>query len=115
VDDAVKLAEPEKSPANPDKVRKLKTALNVKELALPTVLFSADKGYALAVSEEIKLPQEKPTDPARGVLLITLRKNKDGAWLVRDIDVRSAEEAAKRIEDAKKAFADAKELPPTKS
>lgn len=115
VDAAVKLAEPEKSSADPDKIRRLKAGLDIKAPALPTVLFSDDKGYALAVSEEVKLPQKKPTDPARGVLLIAVRKNTDGEWRVRDVDVRSAEEAAKRVEEAKKAFADAKELPPTKS
>lgn len=115
VDAAVKLAEPEKSPADPDKIRRLKAGLDVKTLAIPTVIFSDDKGYALAVSEEVKLPQKKPTDPARGVLLVAVRKTKDGAWRVRDVDVLSAAEAAKRIEEAKKAFADAKELPPTKS
>jgi hypothetical protein len=47
--------------------------------------------------------------------LLTLRKTKDGGWLIKDIDLRPADEAATRIKDAKKKYDDAKEIAPTKS
>lgn len=113
-EEAIKFAVPEKAAADPAEVRKLKV-FDATKIALPTVVASDKKGYALAVSEEIKFPQKKPTDPARGVLIVKLQKNKDGVWQVRDLDARPAEEAAKRVKEAKEVFEDAKELPPMKS
>ncbi len=114
-DDAVKLAEEGKSPARPDSVKKLKELIGANALALPTVLFSDKNAYALAVSAPIKLAKPQPDGSDRGCLLFTLKQTKDGTWLVKDVDLRSADEAATRVKEAKKAHDDAKELPPTKS
>jgi hypothetical protein len=114
-EEAAKLGREGQGPSRPEKVREIKKATGVARLALPTVLVSEKKGYALAVSEEVKFPTTKPGEPQSGVIILTLKKNKDGAWRVKDIDARDTKEAAKRVEEAKKKFADAKELPPTKS
>jgi hypothetical protein len=108
-DDAVKLAEEGKSPAKPESVKKLKEIINANTLALPQVVFSDKGNYALAVSDPIKLPKPLPDGTDRGCLLLTLKKTKDG-WLIKDIDLRSADEAATRIKDAKKNYDDAKEI-----
>lgn len=114
-DDAVKFAKEGKSPAKPKTVSKLAELVGAKKLALPTVLLSDKKGYAIAVSEEFPYTKKMPDGAERGVLCITLEKNKDGVWLVKDLDLRSATEAAELLKKAKKLFEDGKELPPTKS
>lgn len=114
-DDAAKLVEEGKSPAKPENVKKLKELVGANALALPTVLVSDKGGYALAVSDAIKLPKARPDGADRGCLLLTLKKTKDGPWLLKDIDVRSADEAAARVKDAKEKYDDAKELPATKA
>ncbi len=113
--DAVRFAEDGKSPAKPESVKKLREVINANALALPTVLFRDKNGYALAVSEPIKLPKPLPDGTDRGCLLFTLKKSKDGVWLIKDIDVRSVDEAATRVKEAKNAHDDAKEIAPTKS
>ena len=96
-DDAVKFAEAGKSPAKPESVMKFKELIGADAIALPTVLFSDKNGYALAVSNAIKLPKALPDGTDRGCLLFTLKKTKDGVWLIKDIDLRSADEAAMRV------------------
>ena len=114
-EDAVKLAEPGKSTGNPDKVKKFKAGIGVERLALPMVFYSDKKGFALAVSEEIKFPQKKPTDLDRGVIVVTLKRNKDGVWQVNDLDARTSKDAEGLLEKAKKLVEDGKELPSPKS
>jgi hypothetical protein len=114
-DDAVRLAVEGTASANPDKVRKYRAALGVAKLAFPTVLFSAEKGVALVVSEEIPFPKTDNNDLDRGVVLITLKKNKDGVWQVKDVDARKKDEADALLKKARELLKDAKDLPPTKS
>jgi hypothetical protein len=114
-EDAIKFAQDGKSTGNPKKVREFKDGIGVGKLALPKVYFSDKKGYALAVSEEINFPQEKPNDLARGVIIVTLKRNKDGVWQVNDLDSRTAKDAARLLEKAAKALDDWKEIPNPKS
>lgn len=114
-EEAAKLGQEGKSTARPEKVREIKQVLKAEKLALLTVLVSEKKGYALAVSEEVKFPRKGSGPPESGVLIVTLVKNKDGTWQVKDIDARDRKEAEKRVEEAKKRYDDAKELPPTKA
>src|SRR3954471_6186162 len=53
-EDAAKFAEEGKSPSRPESVKELRKVVAATQLALPTVLFSDKKGFALAVSDEIK-------------------------------------------------------------
>ena len=85
------------------------------KLAFPTVLFSDEKGVALAVSEEIPFPKQDANDLDRGVVIVTLKKNKDGVWQVGDIDARKKAEADAMLKKARELFKDAKDIPPTKS
>lgn len=114
-DDATKFAEDGKSTAKPESARKLKEYIKADALALPTVLISDKGNYALAVSDIIKLPKPRPDGAEHGCLLFALKKTKDGKWVLKDIDVRSANEAATLVKEMKKAYDDAKELPSTKS
>ncbi len=113
-EEAVKFAEDGKSTGNPEKVRKFKAVIGVEKLPLPTVFFSDKKGFALAVSDEIPFPK-KAGDLDRGVIVITLKKNKDGVWQVNDLDARSSKDAMGLLEKAKKLVDDGKELPSPKS
>ena len=101
--------------AEPENARKLKELITAKSLALPTVLVSDKRGYAMAVSAPVALPEEPSGGADRGCLIFTLKKAKDGKWVLKDIGVRSADEAAKRVKELKKADANAKGLPATKS
>lgn|GEM_PF-6511318 len=114
-DDAVKFAKEGKSPAKPATAKKLAELVGANKLTLPTVLLSDKKGYAIAVSEEFQYSKKLPDGSERGVLRITLEKSKDGVWLVKDLDVGPATEAAELLKKAKKLFEDGKELLPTKS
>lgn len=114
-EEAAKLGREGKSPSRPEKVREIKKVTGAEKLALPRVLVSEKMGYALAVSEEAKFPRKGSGAPEGGVIVLTLKRNKDGAWRVNDIDARGKKEAEALVEKAKKAFEDAKELPPTKS
>jgi hypothetical protein len=114
-EEAARLGQEGQGPSRPQKVKEIKRELGVERLALPTVLVSEKKGYAMAVSDEVKFPKNKPTEPQSGVLILTLKKDKDGAWRVKDIDARGKKEAEKRAGEVKKNYDDAKELPPTKS
>jgi hypothetical protein len=114
-EEAAKLGLEGKSPSRAEKVKEIKMATGAEKLELPTVLVSEKKGYALAVSKEVKFPNAKPDRPQSGVIILTLEKNKDGAWRVRDIDGRDKKEGEKRLEEMKKVLKDWKELPPTKA
>lgn len=114
-EEAAKLGLAGKSPSRAEKVGEIKKATGAEKLSLPTVLFSEKEGHALAVSEEVQFPNNKPDRPRSGVIILTLQKDKAGAWKVKDIDARAKKEADGLLEKAKKAFEDPKELPPTKS
>ena len=113
-DEAIKYALEGRSTAKPETIRKLREIVAGQKLALPTVLFSDKKGYALAVTDEIAVPKEA-NQANRGVLVFTLKKNADGVWQVKDIDIRGAKEAEEEVKKAKKLFEDGKEIPPSKS
>ena len=54
-------------------------------------------------------------DLDRGVIVITLKKNKDGVWQVKDIDARAKDEADALLKKARELLDDEKDIPPTKS
>ena len=114
-DDAVKLAAEGQSTAKPKKIEEFKDGVGKDKLALPTVLFSDAKKYALAVSDPLKLTKANPdgTQP-EGVLVFVLVKRGDD-WRVKDIDFRDTEKAKKLVEDMKKLMPDATELKPKKA
>ncbi|QJW96550.1 hypothetical protein [Frigoriglobus tundricola] len=114
-EEAIPLALEGRSTAEPETIKKLREVVAGQKLSLPTVLFSDKKGYALAVSDEIAVPEGANQANNRGVLVFTLKKNAGGAWLVKDIDVRGAKATEEEVKKAKKLFEDGKEIPPSKS
>ncbi|MDY3561034.1 hypothetical protein R5W23_002293 [Gemmata sp. JC673] len=114
-DDAVKLAEEGKSPAKPESAKKLKELIAAKSLGLPTVLISDKHGYAMAVSDPIGLPEKAPAGADRRCLIFTLKKTKDGKWVLKDIDLSTVDKAETLVKELKTRDPDAKPIPATKS
>ncbi len=114
-EEAIQFAAEGRSTAKPETIKKLQEVVGGQKLSLPTVLFSDKKGYALAVSDEIPVPEEANQANNRGVLVFTLKKNTNGAWQVKDIDIRGAKAIEEEVKKAKKLFEDGKEIPPSKS
>jgi hypothetical protein len=97
VDAAAGLAVDGQSPGRPERIKEFRTF--VRAVRFPTVW--ADEGRAIAVSDVVELPKARPDGSTRGHLVFALVKTGD-AWLVKDIDFRSGEEAKDRVEKFKK-------------
>jgi hypothetical protein len=113
-DDAAALGAEGTSPAKPKSADKLKAVVGKDRLPVATVTVSEAGGYALAVTGPFKVANAKPGRPETGCLVFTLTKTKDG-WRVKDLDLRSEEDAKKQLEAVPGLYPDAKEIPAAKS
>lgn len=108
---AAGLAVKGQSPAKPKNIKEMRKLLGGKNrVKIATVIFSAKKDRACAVSETVTLTKANPDKRNTGVLSFKLDKVK-GKWLVRDIDFDTADKAKTKTEDFKKQNPDAKEIP----
>lgn len=107
---AAKLGLPGKSPSRPKAAEEVKAMTPADKLPVETVLASAEKNYALAVTQPFRGPKPDAAGRDLGCIVLTLNKTADG-WRVRDIDFRSPEEVMKRLKEAKERFKDATEIP----
>jgi hypothetical protein len=110
VDDAAALAVADQSPAKKKRIEEFQQQLGVKALKVVTVLASAKKGQAIAVSEKVKIIKPNPDGRDTGVLSFKLLKMKD-KWLVKDIDFGTEEKAKGKVKEFGKKNPDAKEVP----
>ena len=103
IEEAAKLGEPGQTPSQPKAIKENFSAVQVGKFAVKSV--HADASAALAISSDVKDDRDR-----KGPLVFTLAK-KDDRWLIRDIDLESAETAKDELQRFLERRPDAKLIP----
>lgn len=108
-DEATALTVPGSTEGSKKRLAEYKDLFGANPIKLSRV-YAGKKEQALAISDAIKVKQAKPNEPDSGYLLIKLTRSGD-KWLVKDVDLKSAEAVKKAIESFKDKNGDAEEVP----
>jgi hypothetical protein len=110
VEEATPLADPNTSLGKEKGVKEFKEILGLKSLKVVRVSVSTKDGYAAAMSEGVKLLNQKPGKRDTGVISFKLFRVKD-RWLLKDIDFDTEDRAREKIKEFIEKHADAEDIP----
>ena len=103
IEEAAKMGEPGQTPSQPKAIKENFSAVQVGKFAVKSVY--ADASAALAISSDVKDDRDR-----KGPLVFTLVR-KDDRWLIRDIDLESAESVKEELKRFLDRYPDAKLIP----